>query len=271
MSRPRVVIVGGGYGGVACATHLEQAVPAKALDVVLVSASESLLMTPMLSLSASGMIDSQGALFPLRDLLGHTELIVGTAEGMNLRDRTLQVHSPRGMTRTVRWDRLVLAPGSVAQSASAPDAAAISLAAKTHQDAVAIRRHVLLQLERAEAATDLTERRRHLTFVVVGAGHTGIEFTAQMQAVTNRAISGYSRLQKGDLRWILIHRSSRVLPQMPERLVSKALAALRTRGVDLRLGTTVVQASPSGVLLSDGEFVPTRTMIWTAGFSRRDG
>ena len=128
-----------------------------------------------------------------------------------------------------------------------------------------LRDHVLQQLELADASDDPDERRACSTFVVVGAGYVGTEFTAQMQHFTRNALLNYPRLEPRDLRWMLLDRSPRVLPELGERLGETALGLLRRRGVELRLQTTVVEANEEGLRLSDGTIVPTRTLVWCAG------
>jgi NADH dehydrogenase len=128
-----------------------------------------------------------------------------------------------------------------------------------------LRDHVLQQLELADASDDPDERQARCTFVVVGAGYVGTEFTAQMQHFTRKALLNYPRLEPRDLRWMLLDKSPRVLPELGERLGETALGLLRRRGVEIRLQTTVVEANEESLSLSDGTSVPTRTLVWCAG------
>jgi NADH dehydrogenase len=260
-----VVIVGGGYGGVAAAARLERRLPSGAARLTMVSAADSLLMTPMLSLSAAGIIHPGDADFPLRELLPRTHLVIGTALAVDLRAHTLHVQSGTGQARTLGWNRLLLAPGSVTRSSTTPGVAELSLGAKTLQDAVAIRDHVLRQIDLAASASHPAERQRRLTFVVVGAGYSGTEFTAQMHAMTRRAIAQHPDLMVEELRWVLVHRSPRVLSQFPDQLGAQAARVLLRRGIDVHLQTIVTAMAPGQVCLSDGQRIATHTVIWTAG------
>jgi NADH dehydrogenase len=121
------------------------------------------------------------------------------------------------------------------------------------------------QLELAEAATEIADRRRHATFVVAGAGYAGTEVTAELHAATIAALRFHPRVRETGIRWLLVQRSDRVLPQLGQRLGEHALRLLRRRGVDVRLDTTIEAAGPGWVRLSRGEVVPTETLVWTAG------
>jgi NADH:ubiquinone reductase (H+-translocating) len=124
---------------------------------------------------------------------------------------------------------------------------------------------VLRELENADAADDPDRRRACCTFVVVGAGYSGTETAAQMQLVTTRAAANYPRLRPEHMRWVLVDLAPRVLPELGRRLGDKAMEVLRGRGVEVRLGTTVEEATGDAVRLSDGETIPTHTLVWCTG------
>ena len=139
------------------------------------------------------------------------------------------------------------------------------LGLKTLAEATFLRDHVLRELEHADAADDPGRRRACCTFVVVGAGYSGTEVAAQMQHITTRAAADYPRLRAGDLRWVLVDLAPRVLPELDRRLGDGAVEVLRRRGVEVRLGTTVEEATADAVRLSDGETIPTHTLVWCTG------
>jgi NADH:ubiquinone reductase (H+-translocating) len=124
---------------------------------------------------------------------------------------------------------------------------------------------VLRELENADAADDPDRRRACCTFVVVGAGYSGTETAAQMQLVANRAAAGYPRLRAEELRWVLVDQAPRVLPELGRRLGDDAMAVLRRRGVEVKLGTTVEEATGDTVRLANGETIPTHTLVWCTG------
>jgi NADH dehydrogenase len=266
---PHIVIVGGGFGGVAVARRLEQVLKPRAAKVTLVSPENALLFTPLLSLTAAGVVEPRHAVAPLRGHLPHTTIALGCATTVDLQAETVVVEHRSGTTESLRWDRLVLAPGSVTRLPDVPGLADRALGAKTLSEAVAVHNHVMEQLEFAEVAPDEEERRRRTTFVVAGGGHAGTEFAAELHSATNRALQHYPRVRACGVRWILLQHGARILPELGERLGGAALRIMRRRGIDVRLETTVEEVGPSWIRLTDGEVVPTETLIWTAGVAAR--
>jgi NADH dehydrogenase len=128
-----------------------------------------------------------------------------------------------------------------------------------------LRDHILGQMELADASDDPAQRQARCTFVVAGAGTTGTEVAAQGQLFTRAALRRYPRIRPGELRWLLVDHAPAILPELGPRLAGPALRILRRRGVDVRLNTSIEQATGSQVRLSDGTSVPTRTLVWTVG------
>ncbi len=259
-----IVIVGGGFGGAAVARRLERLLPASA-TISVINPTTSQLFSPLLSVATAGLVEPRHALIPLRRLLRRSVVVRGTAGEVNIAGRTIDVRLQAGGTERLHWDRLVLAPGSIARPSNAPGVAVHSRGLKSLGDAMALRTQVAEQLELAEAATELADRRRHATFVVVGAGYAGTEVTAELHAATTAALRLHPRVRETGIRWLLVQRSDRVLPQLGDRLGEHALQLLRRRGVDVRLDTTIEAAGPGWVRLSRGEIIPTETLVWTAG------
>jgi NADH dehydrogenase len=163
------------------------------------------------------------------------------------------------------WDRLVLTTGSVTRALPIPGVARHAFGLKTLLEAQELHGHVLRQLEAADATTDAAERRARLTFVTVGAGYTGTETAAQMQRMTSNLLSQFPRLSSQDLSWHLVDIAERILPELGARLGRAGLAVIRSRGMQVRLGTTVTSMTADSVTFSDGTELPTHTVIWTVG------
>ena len=128
-----------------------------------------------------------------------------------------------------------------------------------------LRDHVLGQMELADASDDPAQPPARCTFVVVGAGYTGTEMAAQGQLFTRAALRCYPRIRPDELRWLLAARAPAILPELGQRLGDPALRILRRHGLDVRLNTTIEEATDSQVRLSDGTTVPTRTLVWCVG------
>jgi NADH dehydrogenase len=263
----RVVIVGGGFGGMYTARHLERRLPAGTAEIVLVNPENFMLFTPLLPEAASGLIEPRHVVVPLRRVLRRTRLLLGRATAIDLQGRTVTVTPPEGPPRTVGWDRLVLAAGSVSRLLPIPGLAERARGFKTLAEGIYLRNHVLQQLELADAAETESERLSRCTFVSVGAGYAGTELVAELQSLTMRALAAYPGLRPRDVRWILVDAAPMILPELGRDLARAALRTLRRRGVDVRLETQVKEVGDGWVLLSDGERIPTHTFVWTAGIT----
>jgi NADH dehydrogenase len=198
-------------------------------------------------------------------VLRRTRLLIGRATGFDVDARTVTVTPPEGPARTIAWDRLVLATGSVSRLPGIPGLAEHARGFKTLPEGIYLRNHVLRQLELADATDDPAERAARLTFVVVGAGYAGTELVAELQTLTARAIRAYPGLRPGDVRWVLADLAPMILPELGRELGRAALRVLRRRGIEVRLETGVKEVGPEWVRLTDGDELPTRTFVWTAG------
>jgi NADH dehydrogenase len=246
--------------------RLEKLLSPGAAELVLVSAVDYLLYSPLLPNVAAGVVEPRHIAVGLHAALERARVLLGHVVAVDLAGHKATLMRPNGSTAELAWDRLVLAPGGVSRTFNIPGVAEHALGLKTLAEAAFLRDHVLRELESADAAAaDLDLRRACCTFVVVGAGYSGTETAAQMQLVTMRAAAEYPRLGPEDMRWVLVDLAPRVLPELGERLGDEAMEVLRRRGVEVRLGTTIEEATAETVRLSDGEVIPTHTLVWCAG------
>ncbi|HKE98057.1 MAG TPA: NAD(P)/FAD-dependent oxidoreductase [Actinomycetes bacterium] len=266
VEQARVLVVGGGFGGVHCARRLERLLGGRA-QLTIVNPENYMLFTPLLPEAAAGTIQPRHVGVPLRRVLRRTRVVVGEAIGVDLEGRTVTVRPPEGPERLLGWDRLVLAPGSVSRRFPIPGLDEHAYGFKTLAEGIHVRNHVLRMLELADATDDEAERRMRCTFAVVGAGYAGTELIAELQALVRRALPNYPRLGERDLRWLLIDVAPQVLPELGGDLGERALAVLRRRGIEIRLSTTVEKISADWIELSGGERIPVKTLVWTAGIA----
>ncbi|GAA3458328.1 NAD(P)/FAD-dependent oxidoreductase [Saccharothrix longispora] len=265
MGTPRVLVVGTGFAGYHCLRALERALPPDAADLVAVNPTDYMLYVPLLPEVAGGSLDPRRVAVPLRPKLPRTRLVQGHATGVDLAERTCTVVDVEGRTRVEEWDRVVLTAGSVTRLMSVPGVAEHAFGFKSIAEAVFLRDHVLRQVELAEQADDPAERAARATFVVVGAGYTGTELVAQGLQLTRAALRGRAGLSEADVRWVLLDLAPRVLPGLNERLSGPAARVLRSRGVDVRLETSVEAVTDTCARLTDGTEIPTRTVVWCVG------
>jgi NADH:quinone reductase (non-electrogenic) len=270
-TRPRVVVVGGGFAGFSALRHLQRHLRPDLAELVLVNPTDYLLYSPLLPEVATGVVEARHIAVSLRRALPRVRLLLGRVTDVDLAGRSVRVQPVAGAggATDLAWDRLVLVPGSVTRQVPVPGLPEHGRAMKTLVEAIFLRDHLLQQLDLADAQPDTpegrAERRALLTVVAVGAGYTGTELVAQTQRWLHTIELRWDRTRAGDVRWILVDAAPAVLPELGPDLGRRALDLLRRRGVDVRLETSVASADEDAVRLTDGTTVPTRTLVWGAG------
>lgn len=263
--RHRVVIIGGGFGGLVCAQSLRK-VPA---DVTLIDRRNFHLFQPLLYQVATGALSPANIAAPLRSILKrqrNTRTLMAEVSGFDLAAKL--VHTADG--EHVPFDTLVVAAGST-HHYFGKDAEWEPLATglKTIEDATEIRRGVLGAFERAERTTDAEERKRALTFVVVGGGPTGVEMAGSIAELARQTLRrDFRAINPGTARVILIENSDRVLQTFHPKLSAYSVKSLRDIGVDPWLNCKVTDVKPDRVTIDRGgvvEVIPTDTVVWAAG------
>ena len=260
-----VVIAGGGFGGSSAARELERLLPKQSARLILVNDVNFVLYTPFLPEAAAGTLEPRHVVTPLRDILRRTNLRLGAVTDHDPAARTVELRGHDGSDETLRYDQLLVALGSVSRSLPIPGLDRHAIGFKSLADAIWLRNHVVETLEQANATEDPARREELLTYVFVGGGYSGLEALAELQDFAVDAIDRYPRARLQGMRWILIEAADRVLPEVPIDLADYAVRQLRGRGIDIRLGTRIEEAAEDSTLLSTGERVPTRTLVWTAG------
>src|SRR3982751_1536404 len=260
-----VVIAGGGFGGFYAARTLERALPPQAARITLVNDVNFMLYTPLLPGAAAGTLEPRHVVVPLREELKRTHLRLGTVIGARPDEKILDVRTLKGSEEHLSYDHLVVALGSVSRTLPIPGLAEHGIGFKSLPEAIELRNHVLRTLEVAETLEDPVERKKWLTYVFVGAGYAGLEGLAELQDFAADVIDLYPRCRVQGMRWILVEARDRVMPEIPPDLADLATRELRGRGIEIRTGTTLTEVGDEHACLSDGERVPTRTVVWTAG------
>lgn len=262
-ARTRVVVVGAGFGGAAVARRLERRLPGAELR--LVAPDDYSLYLPLLPQVAASVIPPAAAVVPLTTRLRRTTLVPGRVIGVDLDARRVVVASITGEREVLGYDRLVLAPGSVTEIMDVPGLREFGRGAKTLAEAEFLRDHVMAQLEVANASTDPVERERRCRFVVVGGGYTGVETAASLQLMTRELAPRFPHLDPALLRWHVVQHGAALMPGLGTRLSEDTAATLRSRGIEVDLGTSLVGIDDSAARLSDGRTLVTSTVIWAAG------
>jgi NADH:quinone reductase (non-electrogenic) len=259
------VITGGGFGGLYAARTLERVLPAHSARITLVNDVNFMLYTPLLPGAAAGTLEPRHVVVPLREELKRTHLRLGTVVGGTPDAKALQVRTLKGTVEDLSYDHLVVALGSVSRTLPIPGLAEHGIGFKSLPEAIELRNHVLRTLEVAETLEDPEERKKWLTYVFVGAGYAGLEGLAELQDFAAEVIDLYPRCRTQGMRWILVEARDRIMPEIPAPLADFATRELRGRGIAIRTSTTLDAVGEDEVMLSGGEVVPTRTLVWTAG------
>ncbi|CAL9393564.1 FAD-dependent oxidoreductase [Streptomyces sp. enrichment culture] len=264
MSRPRIVIVGAGFAGYRTARTLSRLTRHQA-DITLLNPTDYFLYLPLLPQVAAGILEPRRVSVSLSGTLPRVRLVLGEADGIDLDGHTVHYTGPEGEEGTLPFDRLVLAAGSVNKLLPIPGVAEHAHGFRGLPEALYLRDHVTRQVELAAAADDRAECAARCTFVVVGAGYTGTEVAAHGAMYTDAQVRKHPMRTGMRPRWMLLDVAPRVMPEMDERLSRTAERVLRQRGVDVRMGTSVKEATHDGVVLTDGSTVDTRTLVWCVG------
>ncbi|HWN21552.1 MAG TPA: NAD(P)/FAD-dependent oxidoreductase, partial [Gaiellaceae bacterium] len=214
---------------------------------------------------ASGTLEPRHVVVPLRQMCPHAELLLGRVTGIDQEQRTAHVETPEAGSFEVAWEHLVLALGAVVRTLPVPGLAEHALGFKDLADAIHLRNHVLRELEAADAELDPAHRQAHLSFVFVGAGYAGVEALAELSDLVADALRYYPRLRDARQRWVLVDAAPKILPEIPSRLGEYAARELAGRGVEIHVGTTLESIGPDDAVLSNGDRIPTRTVVWTTG------
>lgn len=259
-ARGGTLILGGGFAGSWVARLLGK----RGVETTIVCPENFMLFTPLLPEAASGTLEPRHIVVPLRMMCPRSELLLGRATALDQEHRAVTVET-QDASLEVAYERLVIALGAISRALPIPGLAEHGHGFKDLADAIALRNHVLRQLELADAGQDAGAARRHLTFVFVGAGYAGVEALAELSDLVRDALRHYPRLRGVAPRWMLVDAAPSILPEIPTKLGEYAARELTSRGVEIRVGTTLEALDAGGASLSAGERVETNTLVWTAG------
>jgi NADH dehydrogenase len=257
--RPRVVIIGAGFGGLSAAKALAKS----PFDVTVVDQHNYHLFQPLLYQVATAGLSPSDIASPIRSILNaetNANVVLAKVSGVDLPRREVIAEG-----RRIPFDYLIVATGAQHAYFGHDDWAGYAPGLKTIDDATYLRRRILLAFEKAEAEPDPDERRRLLNFVVVGGGPTGVEMAGAIAELARRALaSDFRNIDPRSARIILVEAAPRLLTAFDEPLSDKARRSLEQLGVEVKLGAAVTDCDCSGVTVGT-ERIESRTLIWAAG------
>ncbi|MEP7188304.1 MAG: NAD(P)/FAD-dependent oxidoreductase, partial [Roseiflexaceae bacterium] len=265
---PHIVILGGGFAGMAALQHLEWRFRHDTdMEITLISQLNYMVFTPLLAEVAGNSVEPRHAVPPLRAFCRKARFQEGTVRGVDLQSRHVLVHQPDSEHSHLAYDYLVIALGSVTNYHHVPGARKHSFDLKTLSDAIRLRNHALSVLEQADAIDDPDERRELLTFVAAGGGYAGVEGLGQLVDFLQHALPYYPTLKRESLRFVLASHSKALLSNVAPQLGEYVVHTLVNRGADVRTGVTVRAVTECSAELEPGGSVPTRTVLWAAGIT----
>ena len=259
-SRPRVVIIGGGFGGL----HAARGLAGAPVDVILIDRTNHHLFQPLLYQVATASLAPSDISAPIRWLLRrqeNTRVVLGNVSSIDVVGRAVHVDGDAG---DVAYDHLILAPGARHSYFGHDEWGAAAPGLKTLDDALEIRRRFLVVFEEAELCTDPVRRRELLTFVVIGGGPTGVELAGMFPDVARALRADFRAFDTTSIRTILLEGGDRILPTFPAKLSEHARRDLTMLGVEVRTGARVTGVEAAGVRVGDA-FIPAGAIFWAAG------
>lgn len=260
----RVLILGGGYGGLYTALTLRRKAGRK-VRIMVVDSRPYMTYQPFLPEAAAGSIEPRHAVVPLRKEMKGIRVQQGKVTAVRHDAREVDVATDYGTQKTIEYDELVMALGSVSRVLPIPGLAEFGIGFKYVEEAINVRNRVLGRLARAASTDDPEQRRRLLTFVFVGAGFAGVEAFAETEDMAHAALRDYPELEPEDLRFVMVEMANGILPEMGPEMGAYALRELRKRGMEVYLETKLESCIDGHIVLSDGQEFEADTLVWTAG------
>ncbi|MGB9036691.1 NADH dehydrogenase [Arthrobacter sp. UCD-GKA] len=269
--RPRILVVGGGYVGLYVAMKLQKKVKDHGGIVTVVDPLPYMTYQPFLPEVAGGQIEPRHVVVSHRQHLKHAELINGRVSAIDHKNNKAVVVPVVGEPFELEYRDVVLAAGAVTRTFPIPGLADEGIGLKSIEEAVALRNKILERIESASLMTDASERKRALSFVVVGGGFAGIETIAEIEDMARHAAALNGRIGKDELRFVLVEAMGRIMPEVTEDQALWVVDHLRSRGIEVLLNTSLADATEGKLALinmpdkSAAETFESDTLIWTAG------
>jgi NADH:ubiquinone reductase (H+-translocating) len=267
MKKTRVLILGGGFGGLYAALEFEKRRDPD-FEVTLISEENFFLFTPMLHEVAASDLDLTHIVNPMRKMLRHVGFFEGDVQSIDLANgRVVVSHGFDQHTHSLEYDHIVFALGCVTNFYNIPGLPERAVTMKSLGDAIALRNRLIEHLEEADTECAAKDREPLLSFVVAGAGFAGVETIGSINDLLKEALPYYPLLKPEMLRVVLVHPGDFILPELGEALGRYAGRKLAERGVEIRPNTKVKAVTPREVELTDGTQIKSFTLVWTAGTS----
>lgn len=265
MRKIKVIIVGGGFGGVFTAKYLYKYGKGQ-FDIELISSQNYFVFQPLLPEVAAGTINAQDAVTPLRSMLPGIKIRLAEVKAVDFDSKQITILQGRKrILQTISYNHIVLSGGQITDLSLFTGFQQHSLKMKNLSDAYHLRNHVIKCLELADVTTIPEVKQQFLTFVVAGGGFSGVETMGELMEMIHRTLKYYPNISKEEIRAVIIQRDHRILMEMSAKLSEYTHRDLEKRGVEILLNVGVESATANAVYTSDGKAIKTNTIVTTIG------
>lgn len=261
----RVVIIGGGFAAVQFAKTVRRKLQCFQCEILLFNRENHMVFHPLLADVAGASINVDAAAAPLRQMLPGVGCRTERVQRIDLRSSEIEFEDANGALARLHYDHVVIACGAESNLGIIPGMSDHAFAFKVMRDAVELRQHIVRQMEFAEAATESDIRRWHLSFIIVGAGFSGVEIAGEINELVRSSTRFYRNFRKEDVVVTLIHSQDQILPEVAPKLRDFARKKMEKAGITMMLKKRAVAATHQGVELNDGRMLPGATVVCTIG------
>ena len=265
MNRTKIVIIGGGFAAVKCARTLMKRLARDERRIVVYSRENHMVFHPLLADVAGASIHPDSAAATIRQMLPGVECSTETVERIDIPDGQIEFQNEQGQLNRTNYDHLVVACGAESNLGIIPGMSDHAFPFKTMKDAVALRSHIIDQLEKAEVCSDPERRKFYLSFVIIGGGFSGVELAGEVNDLIRDSTRFYRNFAENDISVILVHSKDQVLPEVSPTLRDFTLKKMQRAGIKILLKTSAAAATPEGVGLPDGSLLRAATVVCTIG------
>ncbi|MBI1369545.1 MAG: NAD(P)/FAD-dependent oxidoreductase [Planctomycetes bacterium] len=266
-SSPRILIIGGGFAGAYCVSHLHRKLRPAEADITLVNRSNYFIFFPLLVEAGTGSLEPRHTVVSLRKFLKKTKIRTAEVTGIDLAARRVTAERSDGQPMHFDYDHLVFALGSVTRLPDVPGLREHGFELKSLADAVGLRDRAIELLELADACDDPERRKALLHMVIVGANFSGVELAGEFHVFMRHAARLYPNVSPDECGVTLVEREDRILPALDRSLADYAADHLRGRGVNIRLKQSVTAIGPESATIDNGDTLAAHTVVWTAGIA----
>lgn len=265
MPNARVIILGGGFGGVKCARLLRKLLPVSEYEIVLFNRENHMVFHPLLAEVAGAALQPKDVAAPLRQLLKNVWCRTEEVLNIELDKSQIEYESHDSTRRKLKYDQLVIACGNNVNLALVPGMDDHAFPLKTVGDALALQAHIMEQMEKAEVCDNIERKRFYLSFIVVGGGFSGVEVAGEINDLVRRSLKFFRNIKDEHVSVTIVQSRDQLLPEVSPTLREFARHRMEESGVTVLLNSSAARATPQGITLKDGRLIFGNTIVCTIG------